>query len=74
MADATIVRTAHGYTIDATIPWSVIGLTPAPGIEFGVTTAVATDGRYEWEPSLKLNWNFFLRPDEKFGLGKLKLE
>ena len=39
-----------------------------------LTTAVATDGRYEWEPSLKLNWNFFLRPDERYGLGRLKLE
>jgi hypothetical protein len=73
-AAAKIVRTEHGYTIDAEIPWSVIGLTPAKGLEFGITTAVVTAGRYEWEPSLKLNWNFFLRSDERYGLGTIKLE
>ena len=73
-AEATIVRTDHGYRIDGRIPWSVIGLTPAPGLELKVTTAVATTGRYEWEPSLKLNWSFFLRSDDRFGLGTLKLE
>lgn len=73
-APATIVRTEYGYTVDADIPWSVIGLTPKPGLEFGITTAVATDGRYEWEPSLKLNWRFFQRRDERFGLGTLRLE
>lgn len=71
---ATIALTPHGYTVDATIPWSTIGLTPAAGIEVHLSAAVATDGRYEWEPSLKLNWRFFERRDERFGLGTLRLE
>ena len=69
-----IVRTETGYTVEAAIPWSVLGLTPASGLEFGMTTAVATAGRYEWEPSLKLNWRFFQRRDERYGLGILRLE
>ena len=73
-APATIVRTESGYTVDADIPWSLIGLTPSPGLEFGITTAVATDGRHEWEPSLKLNWRFYQRRDERYGLGTLRLE
>jgi len=73
-ARAAIVRNESGYTVDAEIPWSLLGLTPSAGLEFGVTTAVATDGRHEWEPSLKLNWRFFQRRDERFGLGTLKLE
>lgn len=71
---ARTARTENGYTVDADIPWSVIGLTPRAGLEFGVTTAVATDGRYEWEPSLKLNWRFFQRRDERYGLGVVKLQ
>lgn len=71
---ATIQRNELGYTVDADIPWSQLGLTPSPGLEFRMTTAVATESRYEWEPSLKLNWRFFQRPDERYGLGLLKLE
>ena len=43
-------RTKQGYTVDADIPWSQLGLTPTKGLSLGVTTAVATGGRYEWEP------------------------
>lgn len=71
---ADIRRTETGYTVVATIPWSLLGLTPRPGLEFGLTTAVATDGRFEWEPSLKLNWRFFQRRDERYGLGTVRLE
>lgn len=71
---ATIKLTDRGYTVDAVIPWSQLGLTPSPGLEFNVSAAVATDGRFEWEPSLKLNWRFFKQRDERFGLGTLRLE
>lgn len=73
-APATIRRNAQGFTVDADIPWSVLGLTPVRGLTFNVSAAVATDGRYEWEPSLKLSWRFFQQPDERFGLGTLTLE
>jgi len=71
---AKFERTAQGYNVDADIPWSVLGLTPKPGLQFGITTAIASNGRYEWEPSLKLNWRFFQRRDERYGLGTLRLE
>lgn len=72
--EARIERTPHGYTVEAVIPWSLLGLTPQPGLELNLTTAVARNGRYEWEPSLKLNWRFFQRRDERYGLGKVKLQ
>src|SRR5690606_3173037 len=70
---ADIRRTPTGYTVVASIPWSVLGLTPRPGVEIALTPAVATHGRYEWEPSLKLSWRFFQRRDERYGLGKIIL-
>ncbi|WP_052300444.1 glucoamylase family protein [Opitutus terrae] len=72
--EARIERTPQGYTVEADIPWSLLGLTPQPGLELNLTTAVARNGRYEWEPSLKLNWRFFQRRDERYGLGKVKLQ
>lgn len=72
--EARIERTPEGYTVAAVIPWSQLGLTPRPGLELNLTTAVARNGRYEWEPSLKLNWRFFQRRDERYGLGKVRLE
>jgi hypothetical protein len=71
---AKVTRTPQGYTVEATLPWSSLNLTPKPGLEFGVSAAVATGGRYEWEPSLKLNWRFVERRDEKYGLGVLHLQ
>lgn len=73
-ANAKIQQNPHGYTVEADIPWSLLGLTPRPGLEFNATTAVASDGRYEWEPSLKLNWRFFQRRDERYGLGVVQLQ
>lgn len=73
-ADARIERRERGYTVEATIPWSQLGLTPRPGLEIGATTAVARTGRYEWEPSLKLNWRFFQRRDERYGVGTVELQ
>jgi len=71
---ATIQLTDRGYTVDAVIPWSQLGLTPSRGLEFRVSAAVATDGRYEWEPSLKLNWRFFKQRDDRYSLGLLRLD
>ena len=73
-AQATIQRTPNGYTVEADIPWSLLGLTPRPGLEVHLTTAVATEARFEWEPSLKLNWRFFQRRDERYGLGIVRLQ
>lgn len=73
-AQARIEPTEQGYTVEADIPWSTLGLTPRAGLEFNLTTAVASSARNEWEPSLKLNWRFFLRRDERYGLGVVRLE
>lgn len=73
-ATARIKITERGYTVDADIPWSQIGLTPGKGLELDLSAAVATDGRYEWEPSLKLNWRMFQRGDERYGLGTVQLD
>jgi hypothetical protein len=40
----------------------------------GVSPAVVSEGTFEWEPSLKLNWRYYGRRDERFGLGTLRLE
>ncbi len=71
---ASIERNEHGYTIEVSLPWSTLALTPKPGLEFRVSAAIATDARYEWEPSLKLNWRFVERRDERYSLGILRLE
>ncbi len=73
-AQATIQRTDRGYTVESDIPWSLLGLTPRPGLTIGLTTAVATDAPNEWQPSLKLNWRFFQRRDERYGLGTVQLQ
>lgn len=72
--DASITETPEGYTIEASIPWSSIGLTPRPGLEFGLSAAVTSEGTREWEPNLKLNWSHaHLRPGEsRLGLVRLQ--
>ncbi|MBL9204257.1 MAG: hypothetical protein JNN01_04185 [Opitutaceae bacterium] len=54
---ATITATSEGYTIEASIPWASLGLAPRPGLEFGLSAAVTSEGTREWEPNLKLNWS-----------------
>ena len=67
-------RTDQGYEVEADIPWSDLGLTPRSGLVIGVSPAVVSEGSFEWEPSLKLNWRYYDRRDERFGLGTLRLE
>jgi hypothetical protein len=73
-AAATVRITEHGYVIDADIPWTKLQLTPRTGVEIGVSPAVVTEGKQEWDPSLKLNWRFYQRPDDRISLGVLRLE
>ena len=67
-------RTDQGYEVEADIPWADIGLTPRSGLVIGVSPAVVSEGTFEWEPSLKLNWRYYCRADERYGLGTLRLE
>ncbi len=71
---ARIVTTKHGYKVDADIPWKDLGLAPAPGLEFDLTASVTAAGVNEWDPSLELSWRYFLRKDERFGLGTVTLQ
>jgi hypothetical protein len=73
-AQARIRTTEHGYTVDADIDWSELGLTPRPGLEFDLTASVTAAGIYEWDPALELSWRYFQRPDDGFGLGTVRLE
>ncbi len=72
-AKAIVRETEHGYEIEAEIEWSQIGLTPGPGLVFGMTSAIHAGGSFEWQPSLKLNWRIHQRRDERFGIGVLEL-
>lgn len=65
---------ADGYQVEATIPWSALGLTPAAGLEFDATPAVIAEGTREWEAVLKLNWSYFRETESRARLGRLRLE
>lgn len=71
---AQITPSADGYTVAASIPWSSLGLTPQPGLEFGVSPAVVSEGTREWEAMLKLNWSFQRGADGRVHLGRLRLD
>lgn len=73
-APAAVHRTANGYTVEATIPWTELGLAPQAGLELGVSPAVAAGGPRDSDPALKLNWRFHRREDGRYGLGLLRLQ
>ena len=69
--ERTTTRTASGYTVSATIPWDMLGLTPTPGLRLGISPAVR-DLR-DAMPWLKSEW--FLNPQgESIQLGELVLQ
>ncbi|MBI2515539.1 MAG: hypothetical protein HYV95_01365 [Opitutae bacterium] len=72
--DALITPTADGYTVEASIPWASIGLTPKPGLEFGLTPAAITEGVKEWDAMLKLNWSYSTPLPGEFRLGRIRLQ
>jgi hypothetical protein len=73
-ATAQVKRNEDGYTVEAEIKWSDLGLTPRSGLKIGVSPAVVSEGSFEWEPSKKLNWRYYRRADEVIGLGTLILK
>jgi hypothetical protein len=72
--DARVQPTVNGYNVEARIAWSELGVIPHSGLQLGVSPAVLSEGTRESEPSLKLNWRFYRRPDERYGLGTLRLQ
>ncbi len=71
---ATTTPTAAGYNVEARIAWSELGVAPHAGLELAVSPAVVSESPFAWEPALKLNWRYYQRADERFGLGLLRLE
>jgi hypothetical protein len=70
---AQIRVTEQGYAIDSDISWRELGMTPRPGLEFGLTANVTAEGTKEWEPALELSWRYYQREDDRFGLGTARL-
>jgi hypothetical protein len=70
---ARIAETTTGYTVDATIPWSSLGLVPAPGLSFGLSPAAISEGVREWDPMIKLNWSYATQFAGNYRLGRVRL-
>lgn len=66
--------TAHGYALEASIPWASLGVTPRPGLQLGASPAVLAAGRREWEPLIKLNWSWHPVHAGLHRLGTIRLE
>lgn len=69
-----LTPTSDGYTLEASIPWTSLGITPRPGLQLGVSPAVISAGRHEWEPVTKLNWSFHPLGAGRYRLGLVRLE
>ncbi|MFZ5496473.1 MAG: glucoamylase family protein [Verrucomicrobiota bacterium] len=65
---------AEGYSLEASIPWTSLGVTPRPGLELGVSPAVVAAGKREWEALIKLNWSFQPLRAGIYRLGTIRLE
>lgn len=72
--EARVTSTADGYTVEATLPWSALGLAPKPGLEFGLTTAAVAESPHEWESIIKLNWSWAPLRAGVFRLGHVRLQ
>ena len=64
----------HGYTVEASIQWTALGLAPRTGVEFGITPSVITEGVREWDASLHLIWSSRPETEGRSQLGVLHLE
>jgi hypothetical protein len=71
---ANITPTDHGYTVEASIPWSSIGLTPKSGLDFGLTAAAVSESTHEWEAIIKLNWSWVPLRAGVYRLGTVHLQ
>lgn len=73
-AEVQVRATEHGYNVEASIPWSSIGVTPREGLEIGVSPTVLSEGTREWEATLKLNWSYYHESEARTRLGVLRLQ
>jgi hypothetical protein len=72
--EAHITPTAHGYTVETSIPWANLNLVPKPGLEFGLTAAAVSESTHEWESIIKLNWSWVPLRAGVFRLGNVRLQ
>ncbi|HTL67960.1 MAG TPA: glucoamylase family protein [Lacunisphaera sp.] len=72
--DAIVTPTEHGYTVEASIPWSSLGIKPRPGLEIGISPAALARGFQEWEPAPKVNWSYVPRRAGEYRLGVVRLK
>ncbi|HVT74498.1 MAG TPA: glucoamylase family protein [Lacunisphaera sp.] len=72
--EAVVTPTAHGYTVEAAIPWASLGLQPRPGLEIGISPAALARGFQEWEPAPKVNWSYVPRHAGEYRLGVVRLK
>ena len=70
---AKIRRTADGYTIEAPLPWAILGLDAHRGLELSVSPAVMSEGTGESDAMLKLNWSYAQASPTRYQLGCLQL-
>lgn len=68
----TVVQTESGYEVRATIPWSVLGVTPSRGLKMQSSVAVQSVNK-RGDSSVKLNWRFKQQAG-RIQLGELVLE
>ena len=73
-AEGKVALNETGYTVEAAIPWKLLGLKPHPGLEVGASPAVMTEGVHEWDAALKLIWCYARRADQRMQLGTLRLQ
>ena len=70
--DVKVEPAREGYTVRAAIPWTLLGIKPAAGLEIGMTPEIDSVSRVD-EPAVKLNWRWRVQ-DGRAYLGTLKLE
>lgn len=72
MGTSTVQRVERGYAISATIPWSLLGVEPRPGLRIHCSPGIysVTD---DDEPAAKLNWQWQDEGDA-IRLGQIVLE
>lgn len=52
----SVVQTANGYAVEASIPWSTVGVTPAVGNSIGIDFAINDDDNGAGREN-KISWN-----------------
>ncbi len=71
--EVRVAVTTHGYRVEAAIPWAMLGVSPRPGLQLGVSPALNSVSRLD-EPAMLLNWRWKKQADGRFQIGSVELE